>query len=319
MFKVKIGMQTQQGAIFDIQPFSVHDGPGSRTTIFLSGCPLRCKWCSNPESWNVRPQLMFARSKCKPTQCARCVKTCEKEALSFDAKGSLQIDREKCSDCTTFECAQACYHEALSVNTTVWHLDDLMKVLERDRQYWGGKGGVTFSGGEPFRQKDFLLQALKRCKKAYIHTAIETTAFVDTASFLEVMEYVDFAFIDVKHMNTEEHRHLTGVSPDLIWKNIQALKQSTWQGRVVLRMPVVPGYNDNMENMIALMEFMQDNGLVEVNLLPYHRLGTSKWEQIGEEYELSGIESQSTDELNKVQELFLNNGIACYLGDDTFF
>ncbi|MCM0647519.1 4-hydroxyphenylacetate decarboxylase activase [Clostridium swellfunianum] len=313
-------MEEKKGLFFDIQSYSVHDGPGCRTTCFMCGCYLECEWCANPESWLNKQKIMFAEPKCKHSQgCVRCQQVCPKNAVSFNEADKLEINWNACRSCSTFECAKACYNESLRICGKYYTVDQLMKILSRDRQFWGSKGGVTFSGGEPFYQKDFLLEALKRCKEAYINTAIETTAFIDTEVFLEAMDYIDFAFIDIKHMDREKHKEKTGQFNDLILKNIEALVKSSWKGRLVLRMPVISGFNDTEENILAIIAFMKRLGLFEINLLPFHRMGDSKWNQLGKKYAYSTEEATAAEKLEQLQDMFLEKRIACYVGNETGF
>lgn len=313
-------MEENKGIVFDIQSYSVHDGPGCRTTCFMSGCSLKCEWCANPESWLYKQKIMFAEAKCKHNEgCIRCEGVCSNKAISFNEDHKLILNWEVCRNCTTFECAKVCYNEALRVCGKYYTVTDLLKVLNRDREFWGSNGGVTFSGGEPFYQNEFLVATLKKCKEAYIHTAIETSAFIDTNIFLETMKYIDFAFIDVKHMDRDKHKEKTGVYNDLILKNIEALVNSGWTGRLVLRMPVIRDFNDTKENAIKTANFMKKLGIFEINILPFHRMGESKWIQLGKNYPYSKEEATGEEKMNKLQDLYLDSGIACYVGSDTAF
>lgn len=313
-------MEEEKGLIFDFQSYSVHDGPGCRTTVFLSGCPLSCEWCANPESWKAKQQILFSKSKCRAENgCRLCIDTCKKAAIKIDASNGLSLDREKCSTCNTMECSSLCYNEALRICGKTYTVSEVMKVINRDRQFWRGKGGVTFSGGEPFFQKEFFLKLLIECKEAYIHTAIETSGYVASTSFLEAMKFVDFAFVDLKHMNRLEHFEKTGVYNDLILRNIVELVQSPWKGRIILRIPVIRDFNDTEGNILETIAFMKKLGLFEINLLPFHRMGDSKWNQLGEKYSYSKEEATTTDKLEELQNIFLDNDIACYIGHETIF
>ncbi|WZL73280.1 4-hydroxyphenylacetate decarboxylase activase [Clostridiaceae bacterium 35-E11] len=318
-------MEALKGLIFDIQGFSVHDGPGSRTLFFLSGCPLRCEWCANPEGLELRQRILFSPQKCKheKNDCIRCIEACPNKAIKLtqDQEIPLTIEHAICKDCQVHACTEACYNEAIRLSGKWMAVSELIKVTKRDRTYWEGKegGGVTFSGGEPFFQKEFLREALKKCKEVYIHTAIETTAYVPTEDFLEVMGYVDFAFIDLKHMNKEKHIEKTGIDNTLILENIKALAKSDWKGRVILRMPVIEDYNDGDKNIIEMAAFMNDVGLFEVNILPFHRMGDSKWKQLGKVYKYKDYEPTSIEKLEHIQDLFLDQKIACYVGSEVFY
>ena len=316
-------MPEAKGLIFDIQSYSVHDGPGCRTTVFFMGCPLRCEWCANPEGWKLQQRMMFRSTKCTHDTegCVRCVSRCPHHAISAgeDGTGPLLIDWSHCQQCTTFECTQACFKESMVI-CGKWHtVSELIKMFNRDRHYWGNIGGVTLSGGDAVAQKDFSTALLKRCQEAYIHTAIETSACFPQEQFLSVLKYVNFAFVDIKHMDPEKHREQTGVSNAQILENVAALAGESWPGRLVIRIPVIPGFNDDDENILSTAKFVKDVGMGEINVLPFHRLGDSKWRQCGMEYPYSQQESPSPEKMQHIQSLVSGQGIACYIGSDTPF
>ena len=314
-----MSLESNKGVLFDIQAFSVHDGPGCRTTVFLSGCPLRCRWCSNPENFTVRPHLMFAQRVCKWTSgCRACVNRCSNGGLSFGENGP-QVDWDICRRCKTFDCTRACASNALRICGKYYTVDDIMAVLHRDFNNWGSEGGVTFSGGDPFLQPEFLKKLLQECKKMQIHTAVETSACVPEDTFLDLMSLVDFAFVDIKNMDDEKHRWGTSISNKRILENIVALKKSRWGGRLVLRTPIIQGYNDSMENAQNVIDFMKSNHLFEINLLKFHRLGLTKWEQLGLLYEYADKGDVTDEQLQQLQALYLDHGILCYVGAKTPF
>ena len=308
------------GLVFDIQSYSVHDGPGCRTTIFLSGCYLQCRWCANPESWGLRRNILFVKSKCLYSHgCSRCLDACQNHAISTSIAGELLLNREVCRQCTELNCGTVCPVEAFRICGRWFTPESLMKVIKRDRDFWGPKGGVTFGGGEPLFQSDFLNNMLEHCKSSYIHTALETTAYAPEDAFLRIMQNVDFAFVDVKHMDTELHQKYTGAGNAVILSNIAALKNQNWSGRLVLRMPVIPDFNDSLENAAATADFMDEQGLYEINILPFHRLGDSKWEQLGKVYDYQQSPATPSHKMEELQRVFLQRRIACYVGGDTLF
>jgi pyruvate formate lyase activating enzyme len=312
----------EKGLIFDIQGFSVHDGPGTRTLVFFSGCPLRCEWCSNPEGMKYRQNLMFAKGRCKSTQnnCKRCVANCPYGAITLDTETGLPIiQRAHCLDCDSYECVKACNYEALRLSGKYYTVSELMEVLCRDRNFWGSDGGVTFGGGDPLLQGQFLLDVLKKCKEVMIHTAVETSACINTEIFLETMHYIDFAFVDIKHINSNSHESKTGVGNEKILNNLRTLAKSRWTGRLMLRTPVIAGFNDSEENALETIRFMKENGFFEINLLPFHRLATSKWEQLGKEYAYKDREAMPKEELYSLQNIYLDAGIACYVDTDVIY
>jgi pyruvate formate lyase activating enzyme len=315
-----------KGLIFDIQGYSVHDGPGCRTLIFMKGCPLHCEWCSNPEGMRTTQDVMFRNTKCvnRKNGCTRCIDTCQQHAISENpAEGEdvqqLFIDRQKCNRCETHECLSVCYFEGLRYCGEWRTVDDIMHVFERNRHYWGARGGASFSGGEPLLQFEFMKLLLEACHREKIHVAVETTAHIQPDKFLSLMQMVNFTFIDVKHMDPVRHREKTGVHNDLILSNIKALVASKWPGRLVLRFPVIEGFNDTDENIKAVAKFMLELGLFEINILPFHRLGDSKWTQLGKQYLFRESTSTPEEKLFHIQDMFLSQHIACYVGSDTPF
>jgi len=243
-----------KGLIFDIQGHSVHDGPGTRTTVFFGGCPLDCVWCCNPEGLFHHPVVRYMSKRC--VRCGNCLSACPRGALSRDGEGTIVLDRNQCDKCRSHECIAACYHEALIVTGRYYTIDELMRIFKRDRQFWASRGGVSLSGGEPLLQRSFILPLLKRCKETYIHVCIETTSCLDTEYFLDVMKYVDWAFLDLKHMDPQRHKELTGVDNTLILKNIRLLAESGWSGFPVPRIPVIPDVDDEA-NIRATAAFVK--------------------------------------------------------------
>lgn len=311
---------SEKGLIFDIQGFSVHDGPGCRTNVFFVGCPLQCKWCANPESFGNRKHLMFAEKVCKWEKgCRSCKNICPYNSITFNEEGKPSVNWSICTKCKTFECISICPNHALKMCGKEYTVDELMKILCRDFNSWGYDGGVTFSGGEPMLHHEFLIKVLKKCREMQIHTAIETSAYVSNNIFLDVMKYIDFAFIDLKNMDREKHKEGTGVYNDCILENIASLKSLGWKGRLVLRQPTIGGYNDSIENAENIIDFMNENNLYEINLLKFHRLGQTKWEQLGKKYAYANCGDVTLEKLQELQAYYLDNNIACYVGDKTPF
>jgi len=308
------------GIIFDIQGFSLHDGPGCRTLVFLSGCPLRCGWCANPEGQLLRRRLMYHAQRCQAV-AYHCIEACPYGAIHVNPVGTppLIFDRSLCDRCEGMECVQACLHEALKIAGCAYTVDELMRILIRDQGFWGDQGGVTFSGGEPLCQPEFILAVLERCRSAGIHTALETCAYMETPMLLEILPWTDWLFIDLKHIDSAVHQAKTGVGNELILHNIAAVAAAGWDGRLVIRVPVVPGFNDTLENFQAIAEFMKRLHLKEVNLLPFHRLGSSKYQQLGLDYAYSHISPPSKEIMQTAQRIFIAAGLSCYADFETPF
>ncbi|MFZ2961430.1 MAG: glycyl-radical enzyme activating protein [Candidatus Ozemobacteraceae bacterium] len=315
---VKNSLSSSEAWIFDLQGFCLHDGPGTRTNVFLMGCPLECGWCSNPEGRFPGPHLMFKKQRCRFFEwgCTRCKTACPRQAIS----GDMHIDRDLCLTCHAgFPCTKACMSEALVVCGRRLSLDELDRILARDRRFWGAKGGVTFSGGEPLVQADFLRAALSRCREAHIHTAIETAACAESEATLQILSSVDFAFIDLKILDPIAHKRLTGIDIGGILENIRLLAASKWQGRAVFRIPLIAGVNDSLDNIIETARFIKDTGFDELNLLPFHALGSSKWEQCGLAFPFSHGRPPSAAHLATLASQARQAGVRCYIGHETPF
>lgn len=303
------------GILFDIQGFSVHDGPGCRTLIFFKGCPLSCRWCSNPEGKNRFPEPLYSHQKCILDML--CVNACRYQAIT-EKSGQLTIDRSTCVSCTTFDCTDVCCTGALQRGGYPITVRELYRLIQRDRQYWGSRGGVTLTGGEPFFQPDFAAAILQRCHNAYIHTAAETCGAVPQSWLKPSLLYLDWLFFDLKQMDADLHREWTGHSNQRILKNAEWLA-ARFPGRMVFRMTVVPGYNDHPEHTRRLAGFISSTGRREINLLPLHHLGHGKYLLTGRSYYTNELNVPSQESLFVLRDIFETEGISCYIGSNTPF
>ena len=281
----------EKGMVFNIQKYSIHDGRGIRTLVFMKGCPLRCRWCSNPESQTFSEEIMFIKNKC--IGCGKCVKVCPQKAT--DAK-TFEIDRNICTACGN--CAEVCYANAKKKVGTGYSVGEIMEVIEKDRVFYRkSQGGVTIGGGEPIAQPQFVLNLLKECKRLNIHTAIETCGYGEWKKVKEIFETVDQILYDLKHMDEQEHLKLIGVSNRLILSNAE--KIARMDKEILFRIPVIPGYNSNDENIIESGKFikslMKFNEQIQVELLPYHNLGADKYTSLGRTYQLDDLKSPETE------------------------
>ena len=264
------------GMVFNIQHYCVHDGPGVRTNVFFKGCPLRCRWCANPESNQLKPQLMYEAWKC--IGCGACEAACPSFAVQL-LDGIAVTDRSACTGCGS--CTGVCPVPAREITGKVMSVEQVMAEIRLDSTFYGTDGGVTLTGGECLLQPDFALEILKTCKAENIGTAVETCGFVPFEAFQRIAPYLDIALYDVKLMDSEAHKKYTGVPNEQILENLRRLS-SELNIPVIARTPLIPGVNDSEENLRAMGAFLRDNvpTLKEVNLLPYHRLGEGKWEQL---------------------------------------
>lgn len=273
------------GLVFDIQRFSVHDGPGIRTTVFLKGCPLRCVWCQNPESMLGKPEITFVASNC--IDCKRCLEVCPEEAIRVPATGGRVINRTKCTFCG--ECIETCYAGALNIIGRYLTVAQVMAEIERDRSFYlNSGGGVTFSGGEPTAQPEFLLEICRAAQACRLHTTLDTCCYVSWKVFQPILRHVDLVLCDIKHMDSAEHRRLTGVPNGLILDNIRRIAAMGLP--IYIRTPLVPGCNDSEENIAATAAFIATLPNVKrFDILPYHRLGEPKWRQLERRYDLHDV------------------------------
>jgi pyruvate formate lyase activating enzyme len=274
-----------RGTVFDIQHFSLHDGPGVRSTIFFKGCPLSCRWCSNPESQDASPQLMFFPHLC--VGCGACVAACPSRAVAVK-NGSLRIDRAVCDSCG--ECVPHCLHGARSVSGKALNVQE---ICEEVRQHWRlfqqSGGGVTLSGGEPLAQPDFLYRLLKELHDEIgLHTCLETSAKAPWDALERILPCLDMLFLDIKHMDSAAHKRGTGAGNGDILDNARRLAGCAVEA--VIRVPLMPGFNDDDGNLRAVASFLCDAGLAAVEIMPYHNLGFAKYEALGRTYAFAAKE-----------------------------
>jgi pyruvate formate lyase activating enzyme len=294
------------GTVFNIQRYSIDDGPGIRTTVFLKGCPLACVWCSNPESQNHVPELMHRESVCK--RCYRCVAACPIGAISVGPDG-IVIDRDLCDVCG--ECVRACPHGAMQITGREMTADEVFEVVKRDSDFYRDSGGgVTVSGGEVLMQPDFALAILKLCKEAGFHTCVDTSGQGSTEGLRRLIPYVDLFYFDIKHLDPRIHRAETGIPNDDILRNFAVVATSGVPA--VVRVPVVPGFNDTVDAIADIADFVaarMPGGTV--HLLPYHRYGQQKYAMLGLDYELGAAETPSSEFMKAARKILESRGLEC--------
>ena len=289
--------------VFNIQRFSVYDGPGVRTVVFCKGCNLRCLWCHNPESYDSGRQLEFNPEKC--IGCGACFQNCPHGAHVLDENGVHQIDREACQKC--FACVRGCYAEALRcVGQTLSGEEVAQAVLDDNPYYEGARGGgVTFSGGECMLQANALVPILRRLKDEGVHTALDTAGHVPYAAFEKVLPFTDLLLYDLKAMDSAVHRRLTGVDNGLILRNFEKLCESGVP--VVVRIPCIPGCNDG--EIPALGAYLRDKNIVRAEVMGYHAMGESKFAFLGQAYSLGGTKPPDDHAMDSVLEALRSFGV----------
>lgn len=291
-----------RGNVFDIQRYSIHDGEGIRTVVFLKGCPLRCRWCANPESWEPDPCLFYVRSRC--IGCGTCTAVCPDHEAEKDGD-HIRLHRERGTK--DYAWTQACPTGALCVKGERTDVREVMEEIRKDRVFYEhSHGGVTFSGGEPLMQKEFLLELLKTCRAEGIHTAVETTGFVNTEVLREVMPYVELFLYDVKAMDPEVHRKWTGQSNEIILENLRFLAEAG--AGIMVRTPMIPGVNDREEDIRQIMEYLKACGIRNYAVLPFHQYGSGKYESAGIPYELAGLPVHEESYVQKIQGMIAAEG-----------
>ena len=295
-----------KGRIFNIQKFSVHDGPGVRDTVFMKGCPLRCLWCSNPESQSPQPQIGWREKKC--IGCGVCLKSCPSGALSRGQDGRIERDNKKCTLC--MQCVKRCYAKAMHVYGEALDVDELYARIRNQPLAWRSDGGVTVSGGEPLMQAEFVAALLSKFRRYAIHTAIETSLFAAWEKVALVAAQCSLIYADMKFFSAEKHKKYTGVDNALIKENLIKKKKGFPSVELIVRTPVIPGINDDEEELNNIADFLkQVPGLNDYELLPFHSFGAPKYEQLGIEYAVKDLKAQDKEEI-----LLLNNELRYRIG-----
>ena len=303
--------QQATGLVFNIQRFSVHDGPGIRTTVFLKGCPLRCAWCSNPEGLTAAPQLMHVRNNC--AGCLKCIEACPHGAASLTENGRV-VDPALCAACGA--CAKECYFDALKMEGKPMTVPELMRELRKDaNHYRRSDGGITLSGGEALAQPTFCAALFKACHDEGWHTAVETTAYVGRDSLDKVLPHLDLVLMDIKHADSAKHKEYTGVPNERILQNARYIAQYGGP-RLVIRTPVIPGFNDTHEEILAICAIAESlPGVDTIHLLPFHRMGQNKYEHLQYDYRMEGVEPLSQEKATELQNVVRENtGLICKIG-----
>lgn len=273
-----------KGLISNIQKYSIQDGPGIRTTVFFKGCPLKCRWCSNPECWNKYPEIMFEQGLC--VQCKTCMEICPQKAISFDETDKKpSIDFKKCDLC--MKCVENCPSGALKIVGEFMSVKDVMAEILSDQLFYrNSKGGATLSGGEVLFHSDFALEILKQCKNEHLHTTIDTSGYADWSVWEKLINYVDLVLLDIKHLDSKIHKEWTGVDNTKILENAPKIAKLT---KMWVRVPIIPGFNDTRDNIIETARFAFQIGAEKLTLLGYHELGRIKFDGLDRDYSLKGL------------------------------
>lgn len=301
------------GRVLRIEKLSTFDGAGLRTVVFLKGCPLRCQWCSTPESHETRTDFGLNKEKC--TRCFSCLEACPEKAISYDIKRERFLtDMEKCTDCRA--CITACPTDARIAWGYTATVDEIYNEVAKDSLfYYHSGGGVTLSGGEPLMQKQFVKELLETCVMQGIDTAVETCGHVLWENIKAILPFVDTLFFDLKQMDDAAHKAITGVGNRLILENLKKIDAEKYPKSIIIRVPVIPTLNDQDENIEAIGRFCLGLKKVkEIHLLPYHRLGMETYTRMGKPYALETMGSPTTDEMRRKANLLKLMGFTVQIG-----
>lgn len=302
MGNTKIDIIERKAFIFNVQKYNMYDGPGIRTLVFFKGCPLKCKWCANPEGMEKKYQVMFKRNLC--IDCGNCTSVCPVGVHNISGELKHEVVRNiDCLGCR--KCESICNQSALSIVGEMKTISKLMEIIEEDREFYEiSGGGVTLGGGEVTMQPEFAVNLLMTCKQEGINTAIETCGYAKLENILKIAEFTDLFLFDIKHMDPERHYQLTGVSNERILGNLKELLHNRYNVKV--RMPILKGINDSRDEIERVINFLMPfrgyKNFKGIELLPYHKLGVNKYSQLNKEYPIEGDPSLNSYELETIEE-----------------
>ena len=296
--------------VTNIQGYSIHDGPGIRTVVFLKGCSLECQWCSNPECISPHPEVGFIKNLC--TECGKCAEVCPDGALIYEEGKLPRIDRRQCTGCGA--CSTVCSYQALVLYGRPMNADEAFDAVNRDKIFYQASGGgVTVSGGEPLLQSQFVCDLFEKCRRAGIHTCMETSGYAAEPALRQVLPHTDYILYDLKHLNSEKHHQYTGKPNSLILSNAKIVAESGIE--TLYRMPLILGINDDVQNIKETADFLHSlgNNALRIELMPYHRLGKGKYEALERQYLLSEILPPEPEHLETIKNIFKDSGIICLI------
>lgn len=300
----------ESGLVFNIQKYSLHDGPGIRTTVFLKGCPLCCAWCHNPESMQACPEVLVVESRC--ITCGECRDACPLQD-SVEGDGPLPARVPDCLQCAA--CVEACPTDARQMVGRQRYVNEVLQELIADRVFYDQSGGgITVSGGEPLAQPAFLIALLRACREQRLHTVLDTTGLGQMQHLLAAAALADLVLYDLKAFDNDLHRKLTGVSNEPILGNLKQL--SRVHRGIWIRLPVVPGLNDNLEDLSGMADFVASLGTIEqVSLLPFHRTGLHKWKRLGLRHDLDEVAPPTSERLETIRRIFTGRQLNVHIGN----
>ena len=298
---VKTRSDSREGIVFDIQRYSIHDGPGIRTVVFLKGCPLNCMWCQNPEGINPKPEIGFNSKKC--TGCGRCIEVCPVGCIDYNFSG--RVNRSLCTICG--KCVNECYAEALTILGRLMTPEDVLKEVQKDVYFYKKNGGVTFSGGEPTFQDTFLKDSLKLCKEKGFNTALETCGLFKWSDFKHLLQNIDTVLFDLKIIDEKKHIKYCGNSNELILQNAE--KIASVFPNIQFRIPLIPRINDDKKNIRQTCEFIKKLNQKSLSIIPYHKLGYEKYSLLNKSPRDYGVKPITLKKIENVQKWIKESGL----------
>lgn len=298
----------EQAVINNIQKFSVHDGPGIRSTVFFKGCPLRCEWCHNPGTQQFHIQMLYDEPKC--VRCMKCLEICPVQAITFE-QGMIVTDEAKCNQCGL--CVEVCLPQARAILGRRMSVQDvLQEVLKDEVFYRHSGGGVTLSGGEPLSQPAFVLELLRELKDHGLHTAVDTSGAVAYQIFEQILPYTDVFLYDLKAIDPAVHEHWTAYKNERILENLKKLSQAG--ATLYIRIPIIEGVNADDDSIKAFLDTLKGIRLTQVNLLPYHDFSRHKYHKMGRAYKDESMKVPSSERMLQIQKQFIAQGHTTYIG-----
>lgn len=300
----------KKGIVFDIKRYAIHDGPGIRTTVFLKGCPLRCQWCQNPEGLELQPEVFWKESRCAE-DCSACVTACPTRAVSKNGN-RIVVNKEKCDFCRS--CEEACVYDALEIVGREVSVGEIMEEIEKDSVFFDESGGgVTFSGGEPLLQVDFLESLLEEVKKNNIHVALDTSGYVPFEDLERISDRVDLFLYDLKIMDDEKHKKYTGVSNEIILENLRKLSDK--EKAIIVRIPLISGVNDDSQSIRMFAEHLRTlQNVKNISLLAYHTGGCEKYRRLLKKEPLKTFSPPSKERIEEAKNILVDSGFSVKMG-----